>query len=415
MTTTTTNDKDNDFKNLLKDQQFTQLPKVGDIVKGKIISLAKNEIHLDIDGISSGAIRGRETEDESGEYNDLKIGDEIEATVLESENENGEMELSLRYAGHKKAWSKLKILEETGEMVKVKVTDANKGGLIIKLGNVAGFLPVSQLNPEHYPRIQGGDKNRILEKLKQFTNQELDAKVIAAEEKEEKLIVSEKAAWEESQKDVIGGFKIGDVVEGEVTAVTDFGVFVKFNNNLEGLVHISEIAWQRIDDPKDLIRVGQKVKAEIIGLEGSKIFLSMKKLIDDPWKNVAQKYKVGETVEGKVLKINPFGLFVELDEKIHGLAHVSELDTKPIADPHEVAQIGDVLKFKILSIEPENHRLGLSLRALKAPTKPALPKNPSENPPAENQETKPALIDDNPPANQPLPETTETNQDSQKM
>ncbi|MFH1172983.1 MAG: S1 RNA-binding domain-containing protein, partial [bacterium] len=318
-------DKNNDFKQLLKDQQFTQLPQVGDIIKGKIIGLAKNEIQLDINGIASGVVRGRETYDESGEYANLKLGDEVEATVLEIENENGNIELSLRYAGHKKAWSRLNDLKEANEVVKVKVVDANKGGLMVKVGNMDGFLPVSQLNPEHYPRIQGGDKNKILEKLKSFAGQYLDAKVITADEKDEKLIVSEKAAWEESQKDVIGNFKVGDTVTGEVTAVTDFGVFVKFNDNLEGLVHISEIAWQRIDDPKDFIKVGQEVKAEIIGIEGSKIFLSMKKLLTDPWKDVAQKYKVGELVEGTVLKVNPFGLFVELDKDIHGLAHVSEL------------------------------------------------------------------------------------------
>lgn len=364
----TDSDKNNnDFKQLLKDQQFTQLPQVGDIIKGKIIGLAKNEIQLDINGVASGVIRGRETYDESGEYADLKIGDEVEATVLENENENGLIELSLRYAGHKKAWSRLNDLKDSGEIVKVKVTDANKGGLMVKLGNVDGFLPVSQLNPEHYPRIQGGDKNKILEKLKSFAGQLLDTKVITADEKEEKLIVSEKSAWEESQKDVIGNFKIGDVIEGDVTAVTDFGVFVKFNDNLEGLVHISEIAWQRIDDPKDFIKVGQKVKAEIIGIEGSKIFLSMKKLLTDPWKDVDQKYKVGEMVEGTVLKVNPFGLFVELDNDIHGLAHVSELSNQPVSDPLEIAKPGQTLKFRILSIEPEHHRLGLSLRTAKNP------------------------------------------------
>ncbi len=367
MANITTTEPEGELKNLLKDQQFTQLPKIGDIIKGTIIGLAKNEIHLDINGVTSGVIRGKETEDESGEYNELKIGEEIEATVLELENENGEMELSLRYAGHKKAWSQLQQWQEAGAIIKAKVTDANKGGLIIQLGKIAGFLPVSQLNPEHYPRIQGGDKNKILDKLKELIGQELEAKVITAEEKDEKLIVSEKAAWEESQKDIIGGFKVGDVVDGEVTAITDFGIFVKFDNNLEGLVHISEIAWQRIDDPKELVKVGQKVKAEVIGLEGSKIFLSMKKLLIDPWKEVANKYKAGEVVSGKVLKANPFGLFVELDPDIHGLAHISELDTKPVSDPLEIAKPGEVLKFKILSIEPEHHRLGLSLRALKTP------------------------------------------------
>lgn len=375
--------QESELSKLLKEESFDQLPKAGDIVKGQVIALAKNEIHIDLDGILSGIIRGREADDESGEYTSLKIGDEIEATVLETENENGQVELSLRYAGHKKAWSRLAGLIESGEIVKVKVTDANKGGLIVQLGNMPGFLPVSQLNPEHYPRIQGGDKNRILDKLKSFVGQELEAKVITADENDEKLIVSEKAAWEESQKDLIDGFKVGDVVAGEITAITDFGVFVKFDNNLEGLVHISEIAWQRIDDPKELVKVGQKVKAEIIGLEGSKIFLSMKKLVADPWHNIGDKYKVGDVVLGKVLKANPFGLFVELDKDIHGLAHVSELAAKPITDPLEIAKPGDELKFKILSVEPEHHRLGLSIRALNAPAQ----AKPEEAPPAPSPET----------------------------
>jgi len=192
-------------------------------------------------------------------------------------------------------------------------------------------LPVSQLSPENYPRVSGGDKSKILEKLKEFVGKSVEVRIIDADERSEKLIVSEKAVWEEQQKDLIDKFKIGDTVEGTVTAVADFGVFVKFEN-LEGLVHISEIAWQRIEHPKDIVKVGQEVKAEIIAIEGSKIFLSMRKLLTDPWAEVAKKYDIGQKVTGKVLKINPFGLFVELDDDIHGLAHISELSDKPIKD-----------------------------------------------------------------------------------
>ncbi|MBU4453404.1 S1 RNA-binding domain-containing protein, partial [Patescibacteria group bacterium] len=174
------------------------------------------------------------------------------------------------------------------------------------------------------------------------------------------------------QQNVISKISIGDIIEGTVTALADFGAFVKFlpkgvtdqSGALEGLVHISEIAWQRIDHPKDLLRVGQVLKAEIIGIDGSKIFLSMKKLKTDPWADVENKYKVGDIVEGTVLKTNPFGLFVELDEDIHGLAHVSELGEDNAENPSKVAKSGDVLKFKIVSLEPKEHRLGLSLKAM---------------------------------------------------
>lgn len=365
------------MEKLLADQQFLNIPKVGDVVKGIVLSISKNEVSLDIPGFRTGVIRGQELCNESADYSELKPGDETEATVLEMENERGEMELSFRFAGHKKIWDKLMELQKSGEIVIATVMDANKGGLMISVNKIVGFLPVSQLAPEHYPRVPGGEKNKILEKLKTFVGTPLEVKVIDVGEEEEKLIVSEKAAWEEKQKNIISSYKVGDIVEGTVSALADFGVFVKFDN-LEGLVHISELAWQRIDHPEDVVKVGQKIKAEIIGVEGSKIFLSMKKLIEDPWKKIGEKYKVNDIVEGKVLKINPFGLFVELDPEIHGLAHISELSNKPIQSPNEVAKIGDTLKFKIISIEPVDHRLGLSLRGAKEKSSEPTAEKPAE-------------------------------------
>ncbi len=354
----------NEMKELLEKKEYFEIPKIGDVVKGTIISANRRAVYMDIGGRYTGVVRGRELFSEAEDYADLKPGDEVEATVMELENENGEMELSFRYAGHRKAWDNLQELLKSEEPVMVKIKDANKGGLMVTLFGITGFLPVSQLTAEHYPRVQGGDKTKILEKLKNLTGEELKVKVIDANERNEKLIVSEKAAWEEKQQEMISQYKVGDAVEGVVTAVTDFGVFMKFDN-LEGLVHISELAWQRIDDPRDIIKVGEKVKAEIINIDGSKIFLSIKKLQDDPWKDVDKKYKTGETVEGKVIKANPFGLFVELDKDIHGLAHISELSDKTINNIEEIAKPGDKMKFKIISIEPEHHRLGLSLKQMK--------------------------------------------------
>jgi len=363
-------DEDNNNKSqvmdkLLASSELPHIPKVGDIVEGKVISVSKNEICLDIDGLTTGVVRGKELIDESGLYSSLKKGDIVQATVSELENENGEMELSFRQAGHQKAWDNLTALKNEGKIISVPVTDANKGGLMIGIGRIEGFLPVSQLTVEHYPRVEGGDKNKILELLKRFTGQSMRVKVIDVDEVESKLIVSEKAAWEDKQQAALSRHKLGDVIEGVVTGVVDFGAFIEFDDNLEGLVHISELAWQRIDDPRDIIKVDDKVKAKIISIDGSKVSLSIKALKEDPWKKAVGKYKIGQAVKGKVIKINPFGIFIELDQDIHGLAHISELADKRIGDPSEIVKIGETLKFKILSIEPENHRLGLSIRALK--------------------------------------------------
>ncbi len=370
---------------LLADKTYLNIPKVGDVVKGKVVSVTKNEVRIDIENYRTGVVRGREISDPSRGGEELKAGDEVEATVVDRENENGEVELSFRFAGHRKAWDTLLNLYRTGDIIPVKVLEASKGGLLVRVNNIAGFLPVSQLSPDNYPRVAGGDKQKILEKLKSFVGKPLDVKVIDVNEADEKLIVSEKAVWEQKQKDVISKFKVGDIIEGEVSALTDFGAFVKFDI-LEGLVHISEIAWQRIDHPSDILKVGDKVKCEIIDIDGSKVFLSMKKLIADPWKSVGDKYKVGQIVKGKILKANPFGFFVELDPEIHGLAHISELSRKPVKDLSEIAKVGEVKEFMIVSVEPEQHRLGLSLKAMAEKEKPSKKDAPVEE--EESEETE---------------------------
>ncbi len=348
------------FSQLLQEKEgdLFVFPKKGDVINGAVVAVGRNEVRIDIKGMAIGLVRGPELDPNAK----LAIGDEVEATVVELENEFGEIELSLKGAGRKRAWVKIKEFFSEGKVLPVKILDANKGGLIARLEGVPAFLPVSQLSPDNYPRVSGGEKSKILEKLKELVGTTVDVKIMDADEEEDKLILSEKSVWETRQEDVISKYKVGDTVEGAVTAVTDFGAFVRFDDNLEGLVHISEIAWQRIDHPRDVLKPGDHVRAEIINIEGSKIFLSMKKLIDDPWKMVAEKYKLNQVVKGRVLKINPFGLFVELDPEIHGLAHISELAEKPVKDVNEIARIGDEFDFRIVSIDPENHRLGLSLK-----------------------------------------------------
>lgn len=359
--------KKESFKDLLE-KNLTKLPKVGDTIRGVVASATKKEIHVDIDGVTTGLVRGREIIDESDEYSNLKAGDDVEAIVLELENEKGEIELSLRQAGHKKAWDKLYELHKNKDKIDVKIVDANKGGLMVLVGKTRGFLPVSQLSTKNYPRVSGGDKSKILDKLKSYIGETFGVEIIGLDEKEEKLIVSEKQALKEEQQKEISKYKKGDIVDGSISAITDFGAFIKFDG-LEGLIHISELAWQRIDNPEDIVKVGDDVKAEIIEINGTKVFLSIKKVTADPWTDVAKKYKVGDVVKGKILKINPFGLFVELDKDIHGLAHISELSNQNITDMKKIANIGDVKDFKILSIEPKDHRLGLSMKDAKSNTK----------------------------------------------
>jgi len=350
---------------LLEEKSFLNVPKVGEIVKGNIVAITKNEVKIDIPGFRTGVVRGPELKDESGMYETLKVGDPVEATVVGAENENGDLELSFRFAGHLRAWETVREMMQKREKLTVRILEANKGGMLVRVNHIQGFLPVSQLSPDHYPRVSGGEKNKILEKLRTYVGQDFLVQVIDVNEQERKLIVSEKSIWEDEQKEVLAKFKVGDIVEGEVVALAEFGAFIRFDG-LEGLAHISELAWQRIDHPRDVLALGQKVKAQIINVEGSKIFLSLKRLIDDPWKNVTDKYHIGQIVKGKIIKANPFGFFVELDNDIHGLAHISELSSKPLKEPTEAAKIGDELIWKIVSIEPEQHRLGLSLKAMEA-------------------------------------------------
>ncbi|MEA3398700.1 MAG: S1 RNA-binding domain-containing protein [Patescibacteria group bacterium] len=351
---------DNDkFEKLLGKNSF-KIPQVGELITGAVISASKAEVKLDIEGIMTGIVRGPELYEEDDDYANLKPGDRVEATIIDEENENGDLELSFRFAGQEKAWSGLREAYKEKIPIKVKIVDANKGGLLVKYRQISGFLPVSQLAPENYPRVNGGDKGKILEKLKSFVNNEFSVKVVTLNEKEDKIIFSEKEVWNETQKDIISKYKVGTIVEGTITAITDFGVFVSFGENLEGLIHISELAWQRIDNPASLHKVGDIIKAEVISLENSKIFLSAKKLIKDPWTDVTKKYKIGQQVKGKVLKINPFGLFIKLDENIHGLGHISQLDLAPKQKINERFNIGDELIFEIVSIEPKDHRLGLA-------------------------------------------------------
>lgn len=343
--------------------------KAGDMVEGSLISVGKNEVYVDLEGYGIGVVRGRELYDDEATLKALKPGDKIFVSVIDTENKEGIVELSLRQAGQERVWQTIKEKMESKEVVRTKVLEANKGGLMVEINNVMGFLPVSQLSLEHYPRVEDGDKNRILGVLQSYVGQLFDVQIITADSAEEKLIVSEKAVFEKEMENKLSTLKIGMVVEGTITGVVDFGAFVKFGE-LEGLVHISELAWQRIENPRDIAKVGQKVKAKVISIDKGRVSLSIKQLQEDPWLEAVKKFQIGQNVKGKVTKVMPFGVFVELDKDIQGLAHLMELSHDAVKNPDEILKPGEEKEFKIISIEPAEHRLGLSLKAMtEAPVK----------------------------------------------
>jgi small subunit ribosomal protein S1 len=347
--------------------------KEGEVIEGEVIEIGSQAIYLDLGVFGTGIVLGKEIKDGLGATDRLKAGDFVTATVTDLENEDGYVELSIREASIEKAWLDLEEKQAKEEVFSTKILDANKGGLIVEVNGITGFLPVSQLTNDHYPRVEEGEKMKILEKLRAFIGIEMQVKVIDTDREGEKLIVSEKAAYSDQEKKAISELKVGDVIEGEVSGVVDFGAFVKFlppskkdstreEDQLEGLVHISELAWQLIDNPREIIKTGDKVKCQIIGIDDTRVSLSIKTLQSDPWSEVEKKYKLGETYPGQVRKINHFGAFVYLDDNIHGLAHVSELlESHAGKNIEEIIQAGNTYNWKILSVEPKEHRMGLAL------------------------------------------------------
>lgn len=355
----------------LLSQHVVEIPEIGDVIPGTVIFVASSYALIDLGPMGTGIVLGKEMRDGLGPEGKLKVGTTVTATLMNYENEDGYIELSIREASYEKSWEDIEHKLTNREVIGTKVMEANKGGLMVEINGIVGFLPVSQLASEHYPRVEDGDKNKILDLLKKLIGQEIQVRILDADRESEKLIVSEKAAQSEKERELINLLKVGDIVSGEVSGVVDFGAFVKFappiredgkkpSEKLEGLVHISELAWQLIDDPREMIKTGDAVEAKIIGIEETRISLSMKALKKDPWDEVLTKYKIGDVVSGKVDKINHFGAFVYLDKDIHGLAHVSEFqDVYPGKKIEDVFKEGETYSWNILSIEPKSHRMGL--------------------------------------------------------
>ena len=356
-----------DFAQLLDSKpEYAKVYQPGELISGIVTGVTKHRIWVDIDnGRFVGIISNKELAEEGIVAPDYKIGDEVTASVLLPENEEGFMILSLRDALENQGWQALELRKAKDEVFDVKVVEANRGGLIVEADGLRGFLPVSQLAPENYPRV-GKDKDEILSRLAKFEGESIAVKVLDLEKSTNKLIFSERIARRGEFDELVSGTQVGDIVEGTVSGVVDFGIFVSIGK-LEGLVHISEISWNKVDHPSKFAAVGDKVKVQVIGIEEDKISLSIKRLQTDPWLEVIKNFQIGQTVSGTVTQIMPFGVFVTVEGKIDGLIHISELSHDHVTDPSAIVAVGDKVQVKIIDLGADSHRLGLSLKALHMP------------------------------------------------
>lgn len=340
--------------------------KPGALVDGTVAMISKGAILVDFDGMATGLVTGRELHDSLNTLKGLKEGDVLTAYVIEEENEDGLVLLSLRKASQERRWVQFTEAHDTGKVIKVVASEANKGGLLLELDGIKGFIPVSQLAPLHYPRVDGADPGLILQRLQSLVGIEFAVKIISIDKENGKLILSEKAAFDEERRKSLVDLKPGTVVKGKISGLVKFGIFVAFEG-LEGLVHISEIAWGHVSNPADYGRLGDPVEVMVIGVEGDKISLSMKRLTTDPWLEVASKYSVGSIVEGEINRVTPFGAFLALEGDINGLIHVTEITDKAITEPGEALKVGDKVKARVIAIEPNERRIGLSIKAVDNP------------------------------------------------
>lgn len=346
---------------LMQESPAFTLPEPGAMVSGTVVSIEKNCIIVDLGGVLTGKISGREIKDSLGTMDELKVGDEVTSCVLEPENEEGLVVLSLRRASQDKTWDRFVKAYESNQTLKVRPKEANKGGLLLDVDGIKGFIPVSQLAPLHYPRVNGADSAKILSRLQDLIGVEFSVKIINLDKENGKLILSERSAYETERSAALSGLKVGDTVSGTVSGIVKFGIFVAFDG-LEGLVHISEIAWGHVSDAHDFARLGDKVQVKIIGIDGDKISLSMKQLTKDPWEEIEKKYKVGTLIKTKISRLAQFGAFVQLSDDITGLIHNSEISGNP-EDPAKVLEVGQAIEARVIEINKDEKRIGLSLLA----------------------------------------------------
>ncbi|MCC6199137.1 S1 RNA-binding domain-containing protein [Candidatus Nomurabacteria bacterium] len=332
-------------------------PQLDELVEGPVIAVDKAAIYIDLAPYGTGVIYGREYIAARDLIKKTNVGDTIKAKVVDVENEDGYVELSLKEAKAALLWSEAEYAIKDKTLFDLTVKDANKGGLIIDWQGVSGFLPASQLKPEHYPRVEDSDKDKIMRELKKLVGTKLAVTMISANPKDGKLIFSEKESNPQERQDVISKYSIGDELDCEVTGIVDFGVFLKIEEGLEGLVHISELDWGLVEDPRALFKLKDKVKAKIIDIKDGKISLSIKALKENPWKSFEGSLKRGDVVRGVVIKYNKHGALISIKEGVAGLVHQSSFGGEEKLK--ETLQLGKTYSFTVTLFEPKEQRMTL--------------------------------------------------------
>ena len=333
----------------------------GQIIDGVVSAVGRAKVYVDIVPHGTGIIYGREYMNARDILRKVSVGDAINAKVVDTENEDGYIELSLKEARQALIWADAEEAQKRSTVLSLEVKDANKGGLIIEWQGIQGFLPASQLSAENYPRVSDGDKDKILTALNDLVGKHLSVVIITADQKEQKLIFSEKSLEEKEEKgEKLNKYDVGNVVKGEVTGAVDFGVFVKLEPGLEGLVHISEIDWGLVEDTKTMFKVGDQVDVKVIEVKDDKISLSIKQLKENPWMEAGKKFKKDDIVDAVVIKYNKHGALASIEEGVAGLVHVSEFETEE--NLKNSLSLGSVYKFKITLFEPTEQKMTLSYK-----------------------------------------------------
>lgn len=338
--------------------QTKQPPVPTDIIEGKVIAIHKASVLVDIAPFGTGIIYGREYSNARDIIKNISIGDDVTATVVDTDNPDGYIELSLKEARQAIIWGEAERSLRDKKQFDVLVKEANKGGLIMEWQGISGFLPASQLGPDHYPRVDGGDKDRILGELQKLVGQMIPVTIITADPKEGKLIFSEKGTTQKEKEVLVGKYAVGDELNGVITGIVDFGVFIKVEDGLEGLAHISELDWGLVEDPRKIFKVGEPVRVKVIEVKDGKISLSIKALKPNPWVEAAKKFSKDDTVEAVIIKYNKHGALASIEEGVAGLVHVSEFESTE--QLREKLELGKAYKFKINLFDPKDQRMTLS-------------------------------------------------------
>lgn len=370
-------DKDEELKPLTETRTVMEdivknslaLPELGALVEGKVIGKEKLALYIDIPPFGTGLIFGREYLNARDVIKKINIGDQVTAKVVALEGEEGYIELSLKEAKQALVWSEAERAIKSKAGFDLMVKDANKGGLILEWQGIDGFIPASQLKAEHYPRIVDGDKDKIADELRKLVGKMLTVTIITADPRENKLIFSEKSQDNKAKRSLIEKYALGDTVEGEVTGTVDFGIFIKIEDGLEGLVHISEIDWSLVENPREIFRLGEKVKAKIIEVKDDKISLSIKALKPNPWMEAEKKFKRGDIVKGVVIKHNKHGALVSIEEGVAGLVHISEFKNEE--DLRQTLELGKTYTFTINLFESKTQKMTLVFGSVTLPEKEA--------------------------------------------